>query len=85
MTAIEFKRCTSVFDEAGPVQPTYNESIIKDFEADTVILAIGQAPETEFLRDVPDRKCGLMRGGWIKADPLPSRPRLQAYSREATS
>ena len=36
--------------------------------AEMVILAIGQSTETEFVRELPDVE--LLRGGWIKADPL---------------
>ena len=68
VTAIEFKRCTSVFDEMGRFNPTYNDNIRKTYGADMVILAIGQSTETEFLKELPEVE--LMRGGWIKADPL---------------
>jgi heterodisulfide reductase subunit A-like polyferredoxin len=66
--AIEFKRCTSVFDELGRFNPAYDDNIRKTYAADMVILAIGQSTETEFLKELPEVE--LLRGGWIKADPL---------------
>ncbi len=68
VTAMEFKRCTSVFDELGRFNPSYDDNIRKVYGADMVILAIGQSTETEFLKELPEVE--LMRGGWIKADPL---------------
>jgi heterodisulfide reductase subunit A-like polyferredoxin len=65
---VEFKRCTAVFDELGRFNPTYNDGVRKTYDADMVILAIGQSTETEFLKDLPEVE--LLRGGWIKADPL---------------
>ena len=40
----------------------------KTYDADMVILAIGQSPETEFLKELPEVE--LLGGGWVKADPL---------------
>jgi heterodisulfide reductase subunit A-like polyferredoxin len=66
--AVEFKRCTSVFDELGRFNPTYDDGVRKTYDAGMVILAIGQSTETEFLRELPEVE--LLRGGWVKADPL---------------
>jgi heterodisulfide reductase subunit A-like polyferredoxin len=66
VTGIEFKRCMSVFDDQGRFNPTYDEGVRKAFEVDTVILAIGQSAETDFLSSVPE--IDVLRGGWIKAD-----------------
>ena len=62
------QRCSEVFDEEGRFNPTFNECILKGFDGDTVILAIGQSPETAFLRDIPELNAG--RTGWIMADAL---------------
>ena len=40
----------------------------KTYDADLVILAIGQSPETDFLKELPGFE--LLRGGWAKADAL---------------
>ena len=42
-------RCVSVFDGEGRFNPRYDPSITRRFEADTVIFAIGQAPDTDFI------------------------------------
>ena len=58
------KRCTEVFDEKGMFNPTFNECILKDFEADMVILAIGQVARNAFVSDVPDLKRAARAGSW---------------------
>jgi len=68
VTGIEFKRCTSVFDEAGRFNPAYNDAVLKGLDGDMVILAIGQAPETAFVKDL--QGLSTVGGGWIKADPV---------------
>ncbi len=81
---MEFKRCTSVFDELGRFNPSYDDNIRKTYGADMVILAIGQSTETEFLKELPEVE--LMRGGWIKADPLSLETGMHRdISRAATS
>jgi NADPH-dependent glutamate synthase beta subunit-like oxidoreductase len=67
VTAIEFKRCKSVFDAEGRFQPVYNEHVTKAFHADSVILAVGQAPGIDFLKWTEGIK--MTDSGWIKADP----------------
>ena len=44
-----FRRCTRVFDEKGRFSPAYDDSQTREFEADQVILAIGQAADLSFL------------------------------------
>ena len=68
VVGLDVQRCSEVFDEEGRFNPRFNECILRDFQADMVILAIGQAPETAFLRDVPELNAG--RAGWIMADSL---------------
>ncbi len=68
VTGLDVQRCSEVFDDEGRFNPTFNECILKGFDADMVILAIGQAPETAFLRDIPELNAG--RTGWIMADAL---------------
>lgn len=65
---IIFKECISVFDGEGKFNPSYEESSTKEFEADTVILAIGQAVDTDFLKAIE----GIERhhDGRIKVDPI---------------
>ncbi len=45
----ELVKCTSVFDDKGNFNPSYDESIIKTISADTIIMAIGQSPDLTLL------------------------------------
>jgi NADPH-dependent glutamate synthase beta subunit-like oxidoreductase len=65
VTRVEFKKCTSVFDEKGRFSPSFNETVTKTFEADTVILAIGQSPDLSFLGGEVE-----LRGRLIAVDPM---------------
>lgn len=51
---VEFKRCTAVFDGEGRFNPQYDESELMTLEADTVLIAIGQACDMSFAAGVPD-------------------------------
>ncbi len=48
--AVEFIKVLSVFDEKGMFNPKFDESVTKVFEADSVILAIGQAIDLSFIK-----------------------------------
>jgi NADPH-dependent glutamate synthase beta subunit-like oxidoreductase len=47
--AIEFVRCTSVFDEQKRFSPRFDPSQSKRLDASSVILAIGQTPDLSFV------------------------------------
>jgi formate dehydrogenase (NADP+) beta subunit len=47
--AIEFVRCTSVFDEQKRFAPRFDSSRLMQLDASSVILAIGQAPDLSFV------------------------------------
>ncbi len=64
---VEFKKCKSVFDVNGSFNPQYDESDIKAYEADDVIIAIGQSAELEFT---DKQKIEVTRQGGLSADPL---------------
>jgi len=51
ITGVEFIRYTSVFDKEGRFNPSYDETTRMWLEADAVIIAIGQAPDTSFLSE----------------------------------
>lgn len=57
-------RCTSVFDEEKRFSPTFDESVVERFEADTVIFATGQSA------DVADLGVELTPRGAITVDPV---------------
>jgi NADPH-dependent glutamate synthase beta subunit-like oxidoreductase len=49
VTGLETTYCECVFDEGGRFAPVFDESVREHFPADSVILAIGQGPDTEGL------------------------------------
>ena len=67
LSGVEFKRCTSVFDEKGAFSPKYDELDLTTMETDTVIAAIGQAADLSLAE-----KLGLPMdpGGHLNADPI---------------
>jgi NADPH-dependent glutamate synthase beta subunit-like oxidoreductase/NAD-dependent dihydropyrimidine dehydrogenase PreA subunit len=71
VSGVEFKRCVSVFDEEGRFKPVYDESKTKKLDADTVILAIGQATELSFLGE----EVNIVRGV-VVVDPMTMKTNL---------
>lgn len=64
---IETIKCTSIFNEQGQFSPTFQEGTEEIIKADTVILAIGQAVDLDFLKPGEDiEKTGR---NTIKIDP----------------
>jgi NADH-quinone oxidoreductase subunit F len=63
--AVVLKRCTSVFDAEGRFRPLYDESVQAIFEADNIILAIGQEADLDFAEE-EGMEIGL--GGGIEAN-----------------
>ncbi|RJQ32560.1 MAG: FAD-dependent oxidoreductase [Actinobacteria bacterium] len=49
ITAMDFVKCTSVFDKNGAFAPKFNEKVKKRVPADTVIMAIGQGSDLSLL------------------------------------
>ena len=49
VTGVEFIKCKSVLDDDGNFSPVYDERVTQTVEADTVITAIGQSPDLDFL------------------------------------
>ena len=66
LSGVEFKICTCLFDEKGAFCPRYDETQLTEIEADTVIVAIGQAADLSFIK--MDNIAVTERGG-LKADP----------------
>ncbi len=65
---VEFRRCTSVFDENGRFAPVYDCGETKTVETDWVLLSIGQSIEWGAL--LSGTKVELESNGTIKADPF---------------
>jgi len=49
---VDFRKCTSVFDEQGKFAPKFDESIATSQAADWVFIAIGQEPSLGFLKGI---------------------------------
>jgi len=64
--AVAFMKCTSVFDDKGRFNPSYDANKTMKCEADRVILAIGQAPDLAPLKGTGLFPEGSMNG--IAAD-----------------
>jgi NADPH-dependent glutamate synthase beta subunit-like oxidoreductase len=67
LAGVEFKRCTSVFDEKGVFSPKYDETDLTRLDADSVIVAIGQTADISFAQTqgIPSNS-----GGYLQADPI---------------
>ncbi|MDY6852560.1 MAG: FAD-dependent oxidoreductase, partial [Thermodesulfobacteriota bacterium] len=68
VTGIELKSVTCVFDETGRFSPSYDESCLETIEADTIVVAIGQATSVEGLSEKDGVNLG--RGATIEAAPI---------------
>jgi heterodisulfide reductase subunit A-like polyferredoxin len=67
VSGIEFKTCKSVFDENGRFSPQYDENICQTFNADTVIIAIGQSTN---LDGIKEQGIAISKPGGLQADVL---------------
>ncbi|MCL2321925.1 MAG: FAD-dependent oxidoreductase [Oscillospiraceae bacterium] len=72
VSTVKFIRCKSVFDENKRFKPVFDESKTETAEADMVIIAIGQAPSTEFL----GKMVALERGA-VSVDPQTMKTSLE--------
>lgn len=66
-SGIEFMRCTCVFDEDGCFNPEYDATDLTRFEADTAIIAIGQAADLSFAEK---QGISVSPEGGLEADPM---------------
>jgi formate dehydrogenase beta subunit len=66
VTGLETIAVTSVFDADGRFSPTFEPGTEAIIEADTVILAVGQAADVDFLADVEVARTGF---GGVRVDP----------------
>ena len=64
-TSVEFMRCTSVFDEQGRFNPSYDACELTIMEADNIVLAIGQAADTAYAKQ---ENLEALPNGAIKAN-----------------
>ena len=66
LQAIELRKVTAVFDEAGRFAPQYDDLDVVTLEADACILAIGQRPDLSFLK--PEDQVKLSPAGTIQVE-----------------
>jgi NADPH-dependent glutamate synthase beta subunit-like oxidoreductase len=67
LQAVEFVGVKRTYDENGRFNPVYDETMTERFEADSVVLAIGQQADLPFLR--PSDGIELTPGRFIKINP----------------
>ena len=67
-TGIELVRCVRVLDDSRRFNPQFDETQRMTLEADTIVLAIGQAPDVTFLK--PEDGIETTPAGTIKVDPV---------------
>jgi NADPH-dependent glutamate synthase beta subunit-like oxidoreductase/NAD-dependent dihydropyrimidine dehydrogenase PreA subunit len=65
---VELVRCVRTTDDDGRFRPVFDEGDTRSLAADAVILAVGQGPDTAFLR--PGDGIEVTRSGTIQVDPL---------------
>ncbi len=63
ISGMEVVSCTSVFDETGRFNPSFDNSNTKTIEADQIILAIGQATDISYTMGQVENN-----NGWIVID-----------------
>jgi len=68
VAAVEFEKCTSVFDSERRFSPAFDKEVTTTVDGDTVIIAIGQATDLAVL---PEKtKVKTTRGGFLIVDPV---------------
>jgi NADPH-dependent glutamate synthase beta subunit-like oxidoreductase len=67
VNGVRFRRCLRVYDENRRFAPVYDDSDIRTIPCDTALLAVGQAPDLNFLAE-GGTDVEMMRPGWPKVD-----------------
>ncbi len=68
VTALRVKRCLSVYDPQRRFAPVFDETDVRRFECDTVLVAAGQTTDLSFL-EAGGADVVQFRPGWPKVDP----------------
>jgi NADH-quinone oxidoreductase subunit F len=63
---VEFVRCESVYDREGRFRPVLGKEVVKEIEADTVVIAVGQRADMGYLGK--EEGIRLTREGLIEVD-----------------
>lgn len=67
VTGMAFRRCVRVWDDAHRFAPVFDDTVRQTIPCDTVLLAVGQSPVTDFLAD-GGADVQMARPGWPKVD-----------------
>jgi NADPH-dependent glutamate synthase beta subunit-like oxidoreductase len=68
VTGVRFRKCLRVYDENRKFAPLYDDDDTITLACDSVMLAVGQAPQLGFLADGGE-DVEQFRPGWPKTDP----------------
>ncbi len=68
VTGVLFRKCLSVYDENRRFAPVFDDPQREIISCDTVLLAVGQSPVTDFL-GADGAGIEMARPGWPKIDP----------------
>jgi ferredoxin len=68
VTGVHFRRCARVYDENRRFAPIFDDATHRTLSCDTVLLAVGQAPNLAFLGE-GGGDVEQFRPGWPKVDP----------------
>jgi NADPH-dependent glutamate synthase beta subunit-like oxidoreductase len=66
---VVFRKCRQVYDAQRRFAPVFDDAVRQHITCDTVLLAVGQAPNLSFLADGGE-DIEQFRPGWPKVDPL---------------
>jgi NADPH-dependent glutamate synthase beta subunit-like oxidoreductase len=64
---VSFRKCLRVYDEQRRFAPVYDDHVRETIGCDTVLLAVGQAPQLSFIDD--NSGVEFLRPGWPKVHP----------------
>jgi len=67
VTGVRFKKCLRVYDESRRFNPIFDEEQLMTIPCDTVLLAVGQATDLEFMKQ-GGKDVEYARPGWPKND-----------------
>jgi NADPH-dependent glutamate synthase beta subunit-like oxidoreductase len=67
VTGVTFQRCVRVWDDQRRFAPVFDATARQTISCDTVLLAVGQAPATDFLAD-GGADVEMARPGWPRVD-----------------
>lgn len=67
VTGVEFRRCHRVYDQQRRFAPIFEDSVRISIACDTVLLAVGQAPNLSFIQE-GEKDIQIMEPGYLRVD-----------------